>query len=160
MDVALEILLPADSNLKFLQFTPPVFELNGVSYPQGLPESRFGRNFKLVKTPIPDYILSLLPADYKGFDWQCIAISGQGLDLYEGSIRGIAEEESGASLSDLITTLLYEQEHWAVIFEPDYDGVDVVQSGVVEDVMAGINYSFNVEKKGFLIWKNVDEAVS
>lgn len=158
MDLAFEILLPVESDLDLLQFKAPVFEWDGVVYPQGPPEAKFGEHFRLVMSPIPDFVLRELPTAYRKLDLQCIAIWGEGVDLYRSYLMGFVEEEPVPSLSDLITTLIYNRDYWVVNFEPEFDGVAVSQAGTIEDVMAGIDYSLKVDKRGFLFWKDVEDT--
>jgi len=157
MDLAFEILLPVESDLDLLQFKEPEFEWDGIVYPQGPPETTFGEHFRLVISPIPDFVLRRLPTAYRKLDLQCIAVSGEGLDLYQSYLRGFVEEEPVPSLSDLITTLIGNRDHWVVNFDPEYDGVAVSEAGTIADVMAGIDYSLKVGKRGFLFWKDVED---
>lgn len=160
MDLAFEILLPADSNFELLQFKQPTFEWDGISYPQGPPEVKFGEGFMLVKSLIPNFVLSSLPVAYRGLDLECIAVSGGGLDLYWSYLRGFVEEEPAPSLSELITVLLRNRDYWVVIFEPDCDRIDVSRAGTIEDIIAAIDYSFKIEKRGFLMWKDIGNTSS
>jgi len=83
MDAAFEILIPSNESLAPFEFKPHVFEWDGVEYPQNDPVCIID-SFKLSETPYPDYILFNLPPIYRNVSWQCVSISGEGLDLLNG----------------------------------------------------------------------------
>ncbi|SEW51863.1 hypothetical protein [Chitinophaga arvensicola] len=87
---------------------------------------------------------------------KAIAVSGEGLDLYKDYLRGLVEAQPCPPLYELVTMLLHQQDYWAVNFEPEYDGVEVIQAGTIGDVIDGIDYSFKVVERGFFLWKEIN----
>ncbi|WP_315822671.1 hypothetical protein [Paraflavitalea speifideaquila] len=92
-----------------LPFKIPHFEWDGVNYPQGPPECKFGSNFelKILERYNFDYIQSKVPRSLRGIEWQPISVQGDGLDLYVAQIFGMGKgEEEGYTFKDLLFTLL------------------------------------------------------
>lgn len=154
MDAAFEILLPDGSDLSPFKFDTPVFEWDGISYPQGAPESQFGSMFKLkvLDKYYFDYIKSKLPGDLKNIKWLPIAVLGEDLDAYNAQLFGLGTEEDGFSLRYLLKDFLDKKTNWIVIFQPQYDGFSEVKKGNINDVLTMLEFSIRTSRKGFMIY--------
>lgn len=160
MSSSLQFLFPVEDNLKHLNFITPKFEWDGVLYPQGSPECRFGSHFLLKQIDEPNshllYIKKLLPKELDHVTWKFVEVIGEGLNIYKMSLFGHATEEAGYTLNDLISLLLKNSPIWIALFEPsDDDGFDRANKGGIEEVM------FNLKKRimegppgspGFLVY--------
>lgn len=150
MDAAFEILLPIEDEIPSFQFQQPEYEWQGVKYPQGPPESSF-YSFRLLKSSIPTYIVSMLPSHCQTIDWQCISILGDGLKFVRDSLLIVGEDNSERLLFDLLNALLSNRSRWVVVFEPDYNGIDEIKEGEIEEVFEKVKSSL-IEKRGFIMW--------
>lgn len=151
-DVAFEFIIPENSQLDSFNFQCKAREWDGVMHEQGLPESNFGKHFKLIKTPVPISHLSRLPKQLSQTKWVCISVQGDGLEIYGMNLLGEGEEETGFTLKDLIQNLLKWKGPWAVVFEPDYDSELETKQATIDDIIASIKFSLTVNKKGFLYY--------
>jgi hypothetical protein len=149
-DVAFEFLTPVHIRLDSFRFQFQTKEWAGIHYPQGLPESNFGGNFKLILTPVPDHHLKMLQTKYNIRNWYCVLVQGDGLRVFAESILNDGVEEKGFSLRKLITNVLNFTGPWAVVFEPDHDFKLDPKHGTVDDIMNSITFSITVEKRGFI----------
>lgn len=152
MDIAFEILLPISDNLSFFQFKQPEYEWQGCKYPQGPPECSF-YSFILKKLPIPSHRLAMLPEYCRTIPWQCISIFGDGLYILKNGLSEGGRRDVEAQLLGLLNALLSNKSKWVVVFEPDYDRLDEVKKGEIEEVFEKIKASLLVEKRGFIIWR-------
>lgn len=153
MEVCFAIYLPVDADWSAFPFQVPMFEWDGVQYPQGDPECIFGLNWKLKKLkPHQPYMLSRMPLSYQTAVWQAIFIDGDGLSVYESSLMGVMEEDERYSLEKLLQWILGGQPKWIVRFEPDCDQMDEYNSGDMNTVLEKIQSSLIKEKWGFQIW--------
>jgi hypothetical protein len=142
MDADFEILLPADAEIKGLPFKIPYFEWDGINYPQGPPECKFGSNFELKfldRYPFFDHIESKLPRSLRGIKWQPIVVQGKGLDLYVAQQFGFDYEEEGYSFKDLLYTLLSPQPIWLAILSPQSDGFDTTLWGDLDSILTSLD---------------------
>ncbi|AFD07507.1 hypothetical protein Solca_2467 [Solitalea canadensis DSM 3403] len=73
MDVGFEFLLPIESKLSAIKFEQPFMSGQGEKFPQG-PEEAWFNYFKLIKSNVPEHIISLLPNNFQKEQWQCVAI--------------------------------------------------------------------------------------
>ncbi|SKA03538.1 hypothetical protein SAMN04488128_102393 [Chitinophaga eiseniae] len=154
MDIAFEILLPVESIIPSIKFEVPEFEWQGEKYPQG-PEEAYVHQFKLVKSPVTQYIIPLLPESLKSEGWQCIAVM-EGVDELAQRLINEGQEikKKDADLFALLTTLTQHEERWVIVFEPDCDQIDFVIEGGLQLVYNNIIESLTIEKRGFVIWFN------
>lgn len=156
MDIAFEILLPIEDEISSFQFQQPEYEWQGIRYPQGPAESSF-YSFKLLKSSVPTSIISLLPSHCQTINWQCISILGDGLKLVKDSLLGICKDNNERFLVALLNTLLSNKSKWVVVFEPEYDGIDEIKKGDIEEVLQKIKSSFLIKKRGFVVWHYISE---
>jgi len=155
MDICFEILIPVESTVSAVKFKTPVYEWDGVEYPQG-PEEAWIHYLKIIKSDIPAHVLSFLPDNLKKVKWQCISIV-EGMDelVEEVSIEGeMIEKES--NLLDLLDLIVTNEKKWVVIFEPDCDRIDEVIEGDINFAFRRIVKSLKVEVEGFVMWFNRD----
>jgi hypothetical protein len=152
MDVGFEILVPIESNMSAIKFEQPIFEWQGEKYPQG-PKETWLYYFKLIKSNVPQHILSFLPDSFKKDQWQCISII-EGIDKLERDLVSTenVKKESETKLLDLLNLLIGNELKWIVVFEPDYDRIDEVIEGNVDTAFQKISKSLKEEKSGFVIW--------
>ena len=68
MDIGFEILLPVESKISAINFERPVYEWRGEKYHQGREEARF-HYFKLIRSNVPEHIISLLPDRFRKYQW-------------------------------------------------------------------------------------------
>ena len=160
MDAFLFFLIRKDADLTPFEFKIPMFMWDGIDYPQGPPECRFGSNFKLrladenLKGTVKS-IIDRLPYHYKKTGWQFIEVIGDGVHIYRDTLyRDNKQEETDYSLRDLINTMLGNKSTWAVGFERNYDDGLPVSEGTIGDVMNEMYNCFKgVSKAGFLLYK-------
>ncbi|HTF82461.1 MAG TPA: hypothetical protein VL947_12080 [Cytophagales bacterium] len=150
MDTGFEILLSFEEELTSLNFKRQTYELDGVYYPQSNEEAYF-HPFKLLKSDVPLHVISMLPSNMQKVKWQCISIIGNGLDLVKANLE-VNSSMNVDALYSLLCTLLKDKAQWVVVFEPDYDRIDEVLSGSMDEVFAMIKASLVVDKKGFIVW--------
>ncbi|PWV53978.1 hypothetical protein [Chitinophaga sp. S165] len=159
MDLIFEILIPAGTHIPGLTFSEPVFEWQGEKYPQGPPEADFGSNYKLVYSPVTDFVQRNLPVMSTSTDWQCISVKGAGLDIYGRKLwmntpeyeEPEDPEEAHYTMRDLLQTMCAGNK-WVVVIDTD-EPFDVISSGSLTLVMtnlAGV-IKGDIEEKGFLI---------
>lgn len=153
MEVCFVIYLPIDADLSAFPFQVPMFEWDGVQYPQGDPECTFGPYWKLkkLKPHQPDMPVGT-PLSHKTTVWQPIFIDGDGIDNHENSLRGFMEEDEDYSLVKLLQWILRDQPKWVVLFMPDFDQMDEYIPGDFNTVLEKIRSSLVKEKWGFQIW--------
>jgi hypothetical protein len=152
MDGAFLIYLPKDSDLAPFKFEIPLFEWQGVAYPQGKPECIFSKNFKLQFVDNFEFIENKLPFHYQKMKWQGIEISGEGLDIFISSKFELEIEEEGKAFNDLINIFLRGRSKWIVVLDHQHDGFNFVRNGTIEDVYTEFNNSINNLNKGFMIY--------
>lgn len=151
MDVGFEILIPIGSENKTIKFAEPVYEWDGVEYPQG-PEEAIFYYFKLKKTEVPSHISMYLPSGFKDFQWQCISVA-DGIVEYERELLHMNEKSAvDDKLMELLRSILESESKWVVAFEPDCDRIDDTLKGDIDLVFKEIVNSLKIEKKGFVIW--------
>jgi len=152
MDGEIEILLPVTSRISGLPFEIPYYEWDGIKYPQGPPECKFGSNFELqfIEHFNYEYIETIIPHSLRSISWQAISVQGNGPDIFIGQLHGFGKEEVGFRLRDLLETLLSKEPIWLAGFSAQYDGYSRIYSGDIENV---IDYLQNPEDRrcGFLV---------
>jgi hypothetical protein len=155
MDNAFEVFLPAGADIAF-RFEQPTFEWGGLKHAQGPPEYLYESKYKLIKNPVPGYIISKLPESYKNIDWQCIGIYGEGLQIFRKNLFDIGPEYNDDVLNELLHELLENIEKWVVAFEPDFDCLNEVLEGTLLTVIDKIKFSLAVEKNGFVVYGGIN----
>jgi hypothetical protein len=148
MDIAFEIYLPVNATIQNIKFEQPVFQWQGVGYPQGTEEANY-HYFKLKKTDVPGYVLRQLPFQLQNHIWQCISLT-KGLDDFVNEYNYSLLKQS--ILSNLLSELLLDQMRWFIVIEPNYDCELEVLKGNVEIAIDEIGKSLFLERKGLLIW--------
>lgn len=156
MDIAFEIFLPVESTITAIPFETPVFEWQGVKYPQGPEEAHFGY-FKLVKSAYPVNVLSRFPNKLRGINWQCIAVR-EGLrelsnELFFAGNERDELKEVGKKLYEMLNYLLGHEPIWVVNFEPGYDYLCEVLPGDIDLVFEKIVSALKEGLDGYLIWR-------
>jgi hypothetical protein len=156
MDLIFEILIPSGTHFPDLTFNEPTFEWQGEKYPQGPPEADFGSNYKLVYSPIPNFVRSNLPAACASTDWQCVSIKGPGLDVYARKLwMDILEEEDPEeqhyTLRNLLQTMCAGN-RWVIIIDKD-EAFEVISSGSLTLVVTNLSgvIKGDITENGFLI---------
>lgn len=153
MDICFSIYLPVDADFSAFPFQVPMFEWDGVQYPQGDPECTFGPNWKLKKLkPHQPYGLMSMPLSHRSTVWQPVFIDGDGLENYMSSVMGLMEEDADHSLEKLLQRLLGGQSKWVVLLMPDFDQLDEYIPGDMNTVLEKIKYTMIEEKRGYVIW--------
>ncbi|NLR79732.1 hypothetical protein [Chitinophaga eiseniae] len=106
--------------------------------------------FKLIKSNVPEHIISLLPDKFRKCQWQCISIV-EGLDdlMIEISLDTI--NENGV-LVNLLSSLTGNERRWVVIFELGYDRTNEVLEGSLILAYQKIVDSLVAKRNGFVIW--------
>ena len=152
MDIGFEIVIPIDSKVSAIEFKQPVYEWDGVAYPQG-PEEAYFHYYKLTKTNIPQYVVSFIPDHLQKIQWQCISVK-KGLDELYQELKDVENEtqENRNKLLELLNIFISNEPRWFVNFELNFDQIDEVKEGDISTVYQGILDSLSVERKGFLIW--------
>ncbi len=159
MDLIFEILIPAGTHISGLTFREPIFEWQGEKYPQGPPEADFGSNYKLVYSPVTNFVQRNLPATSTSTDWQCISVMGPGLDIYARKLWMNAPddevpedpEEAQYTTRDLLQTMCAGNK-WIVVIDKD-EPFEVISSGTLTQIitnLAGV-IKGDIDGKGFLI---------
>jgi len=151
MDIGFEFLLPIETEISTIRFEQPFYEWQREKFSQGQEEAFF-YYFKLIRSNVPEHIISLLPNSFQKECWQCISIV-DGMDplIDELSIdTSILQENS--ILMDLFSSLTGGEKRWVVVFEPDYDCIDEVLEGNINIAFRKIVDSLTIEKKGFVLW--------
>jgi hypothetical protein len=151
-DLGFEFIIPENIRLDCIDFQFKTKDWDGVKFDQGLLESSFGNNFKLIKTPVPISHLRRLPKQYSKDNWVCISVQGDGLEIYAMNLLGEREEETGFALKDLIENILKFKGPWAVVFEPDYDSELEIKQATIDDILESIKFSLTIKKRGFLYY--------
>ena len=149
MDIGFEILLPVESKISAINFERPVYEWRGEKYHQGREEARF-HYFKLIRSNVPEHIISLLPDRFRKYQWQCISIV-EGMDDLRTELSADTMKENGILLS-LLSALTESEKKWVVVFEPDYDRINEVIEGKLIDAYYKIIESLVVKRNGFVLW--------
>ncbi len=155
MDGSFEFLLPKNSITQGFEFEIPMFEWQGVNYPQGTAECKFGSNFILKISENSDILISSykksMPKYYQNEEWHCIEVLGKGMEIYIGSLYELGAEEINNSLKDLINTLLQDKTMWAVVYSHQDDGFEEVKKGSISDIL--LNFENAIRKsEGFMIY--------
>jgi hypothetical protein len=155
MDASFQFLLPKEADLSPFNFQIPMYEWDGVNYPQGPPECKFGKNFRLVQEDELNPMLwtRYLPNNYPRINWQIIEVFGDGIHIYWEQLYGSdKQEEAGFTLKDLIQLMLGNKPNWMVAFERNYDdGYGEPRKGKVEDIVPAFQLLNSLET-GFLLY--------
>ncbi|NLR62517.1 hypothetical protein HGH93_30780 [Chitinophaga polysaccharea] len=149
MDIGFEILLPLQSKIPAINFKQPFYELEGEEYPQSQEEANF-YYFKLIKSNVPEHIISLLPDKFRKCQWQCISVV-EGMNDLMTKLSVDIRDGDGALLN-LLSSLTGNEKKWVVVFEPDYDCIDEVLEGSLMDASRKIIDSLVTERNGFVLW--------
>lgn len=151
MDIGFEFLLPIESKITTIKFEQPVYEWQGEKFPQGQEEALF-HYFKLIKSTVPEHIMSLLPNNFQKEQWQCISIvNGIESLINELSLDENIHKENNILL-DLLRSLTEAQKKWVIIFEPDYDCINEVMEGNIHIAFHKIRDSLIIERNGFVLF--------
>ncbi|WP_343307671.1 hypothetical protein AAHN97_11105 [Chitinophaga niabensis] len=167
MDLAFDIIIPFDAKTPGLEFKVPVYEWDGVAYPQG-PEEVYFHGFKVVKRDVDPHCNTLwaLPNHMRKIRrWQCLSIKKGIYELHneiwslqnieEGEVR---KQELSDRFLELLNILLGDQRIWCLSFEREYDdGFEEIKEGDVNVVYEKMVNSLSGRSRGFIVWHNEEQ---
>lgn len=154
MDALLQIIVPKLVEIEGLELNQPIYEWDGVKYPQG-PKVVSWQDISLSFDKKEKYLNKFLPPNYFGEDWIWLKVSDNTLDKYESLINDEVKGNDEKSIEDFIRFLLTGIDKWVIVFLLQYDQIDNVYQLDVEDCIIKLknNLSRNIVKEGFIAYK-------
>lgn len=156
MDDFFVFLLPEDADTNDFNFKIPVYNWQGVDYPQGPPTCRYGANFILtIDYDEVKFISKFFPYKNKLKNWKAIRVTGNGIDVYRSSLfNADIIEDIGYTLQILIETTLRNQPEWIVFFQKDFDDrVNIIEKNNADVVNEIQNCIKGKQNTGLLLYK-------
>lgn len=164
IDALAQIIVPRINDLDGLAVTQPLYEWEGVEYPQG-PKKLDWKQISLTIDEPQEYVRRLLPSGYISDDWVWLKISDATLSDYEDSVNYEAAFVEGGltrpsgecemQLESFIRLILADVDSWVLSFVWHYDQIDGVHELDVEGCIKRFRGNFvrDTAKQGFIGYK-------
>ena len=154
MDALLQIIVPEIIEIEGLKLIQPVYEWDGVDYPQGPKIVSWG-NISLSFDEKENYISEFLPLNYLDENWIWLKLSDKTLDEYENQVNDENENYNEKTLETFLRHLLKNNDKWVISFLLHYDQIDNVYQLNTKDCINKLknNLNRNILKEGFIAYK-------
>jgi hypothetical protein len=154
MDALLQIIVPKLNEIEGLEVIQPVFEWDGMEYPQGSKIVSWN-GISLSFDEKGKYCNRFLPPNYLTEEWIWLKVSDESLDRYEISLNSENENNLENTLDNLLALLLEDLDKYVIAFLLHYDQIDSVYKLDVQNCISKIrkNLDRKVLKEGFVIYK-------
>jgi len=123
VDALLQIILPKENPLNGLRVEQPVYEWDGIAYPQG-PKTVSLNEVCLLFDAKSWPIEKFLPPNYIGLNWRWLSVKDETLDRYEISVNSSEEHYFGDKFEEALRLLLGQSDRWVVAYLWQYDQID------------------------------------
>jgi hypothetical protein len=154
VDALFQIVVPKITEIDELEIVQPVYEWDGVEYPQG-PEMVLWRNISLFFDERTTYLKKFLPPNYFDESWVWLKVSDQTLDTYDISIKKGSENDDEKPLETFIRHFLMNADKWIMVFLLQYDRIDNVYQMDIEECISKLssNLRKTTTNEGFIAYK-------
>jgi len=135
VDALLQIIVPEENPLNGLIVGQPVYEWDGIAYPQGpktLSLDEVCIEYDAKSMPIEKF----LPPNYIGPNWTWLRVKDETLDRYEISINSSNERYFADKFEAALRLLLGQFDRWVVAYLWQYDQIDWSYQMNPEDCIA------------------------
>ncbi len=154
MDALFQIVVPKIPKIAGLEITQPVYEWDGVEYPQG-PKIASWQDITLSFDEPTQYLEKFLPPNYFSESWTWLKLSDETLDKYDISVKTDSEESDERTLEIFLRLLLADFDKWLLAFILHYDQIDNAYKLGLEDCISKIrnNLSKSTATEGFVAYR-------
>jgi hypothetical protein len=142
MDALLQIIVPKLRKIEGLEITQPLYEWDGVEYPQG-PKIISWQDISLSFDERTEYCQNFLSPNYLGEDWIWLKFSDETLDRYEILVNDETENNNEKTLETFIRLFLEDIDKWVIVFLLHYDQIDSVYQLNVRDCITKLKNNLN-----------------
>lgn len=111
--------------------------------------------------PIRKRFAEWLELSRAGEDWDCLSITGDGLDMYWSEIRGSAQDWDGRDFESSVRILVADVSKWVLVFDID-DSIDDHFTADVESLVVRMREHLLAEPlpRGFVAYGGSDLAAA
>ncbi|MBK7707004.1 MAG: hypothetical protein IPJ30_14895 [Acidobacteria bacterium] len=154
MDALLEIIIPSIKEIDGLKVTQPVYEWDGIEYPQGPKVVTWG-SVVLSFDEKQQYLLRYLPSNYLNDEWTWLEVSNATLDAYENAINGDSTNHVLQGLGEFLRVFLNSADWWVLAFLLQDDQIDQTYRMNVENCVTYLELMLkrSSRREGFVIHK-------
>lgn len=153
MDALLQIIVPKLVEVEGLELSQPVYEWDGIKYPQGSKIVSW-QDISLSFDEKSKYLDKFLPPIYMSEEWIWLKVSDETLDKYEITVNDESEKDTEKQLEIFLRFLLADINRWVVVFLLQYDQIDNIYELNVEGFITKLrnNLNRNATKEGFIAY--------
>ena len=149
VDALFQIVLPELNQLNGLTIEQPVYEWDGIAYPQGpktVSLDEICLRFDAKSWPVEKF----LPSNYIEQNWKWLSATDETLDRYEISVNSLEERYFADKFEETLRLLLGQSDRWVVAYLWQYDQIDWSYQLNPEDCISKL--------RAFLIRDNPNEG--
>ena len=154
MDALFQIVVPEIKQVDLIETIQPVYEYDGVKYPQG-PKVISWRDVSASLDEPTQYLQRFLPAAYLSEHLIWLKVSDETLDRYKSIVNTESEDLGEIGLEAFIHLLLKDLDKWVVAFILHWDQIDNVYQVDVDGAISKLrdNLRRNTQREGFVAYK-------
>ena len=154
MDALFQIVVPEITQIDGLEVTQPVYEWDGVEYPQGSKIVSW-QDISLSFDEQTRYVKKFLPPDYIGESWIWLKLSDETLDKYDISVKTETDNGKEGILETFLRLFLSDIDKWVVAFILHYDQIDSDYKLDLDGCISKLrnNLKRNIASEGFIAYK-------